>query len=179
MLILHRICMHGLPLIFLFGRITGKPEVMDIAQIWRASPSDSKACKVKAGLLTLRDRSRLARQSPQQADLSVVIALVKNQPGERIADGAGQRRTPELLGHGKGQRLIRHGRQGRDQLLPCAPPKRVLPGRMFLIPSGPDFQNLFQVPLSVQYGDHLQRDSFRAVDDHIIGEFRNGPEAHR
>lgn len=31
----------------------------------------------------------------------------------------------------------------------------------------------------MQNGDHLQWDGFGAVDDHIIGELRDGPEAHR
>ena len=41
------------------------------------------------------------------------------------------------------------------------------------------FQNLFQVALAVQYGDHLQRGRFRAVDDNVIGKFCDGPETQR
>ena len=66
---------------------------------------------------TLCDRSRFSCQSPQQADLPVVISLVKSQPGERGLDGARQRRTAKLLGHGKSQRLIGDRRQGGNQLL--------------------------------------------------------------
>src|ERR1019366_6401904 len=40
-------------------------------------------------------------------------------------------------------------------------------------------QDLFHVTLSVQDSDHLQWDGFGTVDDHIIGELRDGPEPHR
>ena len=48
----------------------------------------------------------------------------------------------------------------------------------FSFPSGPAFKDLLQVSLPVQNGDHLQRDSFRAIDDHVVRKFRDGPETH-
>ena len=44
---------------------------------------------------------------------------------------------------------------------------------------GPPFQNLFQIPPCVHDGDHLKRDGFGPINDHIIGKFRDGPESHR
>jgi hypothetical protein len=47
------------------------------------------------------------------------------------------------------------------------------------INSGSPFQNLFQVALAVQDGNYLQRSRIRPIDNHVMGEFRDGPKAHR
>ncbi len=49
--------------------------------------------------------------------LSVVVALVKNQSGERGPNRTGQRRTANRFGHGKGQGFIGEERQSRQPWL--------------------------------------------------------------
>src|SRR5665213_2375629 len=41
------------------------------------------------------------------------------------------------------------------------------------------FHYLFKIALSMQYGNDPEWSGFRAVDDHIIGKFRDRPKAHR
>jgi hypothetical protein len=68
------------------------------------------------------------------------------------------------------------GNQRRQASFPrgCLDQRRC-PGKS----SGPLFQNLFQVALAVPDGDDLKRSRIGSIDNHVIGEFRQRPEAHR
>ena len=67
--------------------------------------------------MSATDRGFFSRQSPQDSDLPVVVALVVAQLHQRLSHGPAQWRTAKLLRHLCRERFLLQGMQRRNQAL--------------------------------------------------------------